>query len=405
MLLQQEIRNVIDTAYTITLYVSAICMTIVLLWKLMVVWFRYMLQQLPNQYFTESQINNHSSKKYNVEKHRVNTEDGHELIVQHIVLRNGTTDNSKRPVVFMQHGLLETSGIFVLSDFSLAFLMAEAGYDVWLGNNRTSHYGQEKFSKSEDFSFSIDDLIKYDFPAMVDYIIENTQCERINFVGQSQGAGQCFGALSSQPSLKNKFDKCVLLSPAIFLKKMPDQWFLQFLMKIPATWFGDAEFLPAIVVFSRIMPWQLTAIAGKYIMKLMGFIDKDIGGDSLYHRSTWFANIPTGCTSVNNVLHWLELLRHGGCIRRFSSEKSCYKVDHMLSEWQQQQPDRKIHIFLGQNDCVVDVYQTTESFAKYSDFCSVHVYEGYGHTDFIWSAKEHVEPIYHQILSLMKHCK
>jgi hypothetical protein len=46
--------------------------------------------------------------------------------------------NSGRPPVLFQHGLMECSEVWVVGTAanSLAFAAAEAGFDVWLGNNR-----------------------------------------------------------------------------------------------------------------------------------------------------------------------------------------------------------------------------------------------------------------------------
>jgi len=46
--------------------------------------------------------------------------------------------NAGRPPVLFQHGLMECSEVWVVGtpSSSLAFAAADAGYDVWLGNNR-----------------------------------------------------------------------------------------------------------------------------------------------------------------------------------------------------------------------------------------------------------------------------
>jgi lysosomal acid lipase/cholesteryl ester hydrolase len=388
------------------------------LWRFICLCCKYLQRRLKNQFFTESQIKNHFSKAFHVEQHRVRTDDGIELIMQRIVKKSCSPSGPKeqdeetspppsplltrKHVVFMQHGLLETSGIFVLGTYSIAFQLAELGFDVWLGNNRTNHYGQSAFCKSEHFQFTLDELIKYDFPAMIDYVIQHTQCQKLSFVGQSQGAGQCFAAMYMKPSLRDRFHTCVLLSPAIFLQKMPTQWLIWLLMKIPGHWFGNEEFIPLISLFQRYMPKILVAHFGGLMMKAMGFIEKPaFTGSSSDDVYKVFANIPSGCTSVNNLLHWFNMMRDGGCIRPYNpNPKEVYRIEDMLKEWRDLGPSTRIHVFLGTKDCVVDVHRTKKCFEQFADFCSVYIYEGYGHTDFIWGHEEVVAPVNKKIKEL-----
>ena len=59
-------------------------------------------------------------------------------------------------------------------DLAPAFILADAGYDVWLANNRGTRYGQAHLSldpKSKEFwSFDWEQMGLYDIPANIDFI-------------------------------------------------------------------------------------------------------------------------------------------------------------------------------------------------------------------------------------------
>ena len=63
-------------------------------------------------------------------------------------------------------------------------MLANAGYDVWLGNNRGNYYSREHTSlhhdgddeeRKEYWDFSFHEMAEYDIPATLDYILTKTE--------------------------------------------------------------------------------------------------------------------------------------------------------------------------------------------------------------------------------------
>jgi lysosomal acid lipase/cholesteryl ester hydrolase len=82
---------------------------------------------------------------YMHEEHTVITRDGYILLLHRIVSGGGIeaataqSEAPRRPVVFINHGLLTNSELYMaVSDprKCLPLALFNAGYDVWLGNNR-----------------------------------------------------------------------------------------------------------------------------------------------------------------------------------------------------------------------------------------------------------------------------
>ncbi|XP_003506002.1 gastric triacylglycerol lipase isoform X1 [Cricetulus griseus] len=157
---------------------------------------------------------------YPSEEYQVMTGDGYILGVFRIPHGKTHSENSgKRPVVFLQHGWLTSATNWMenLSNNSLPFILADAGYDVWLGNSRGNPWSRRNLYYSpnsvEFWAFSFDEMAKYDLPATIDFIVQKTGQEKLHYVGHSQGTTIGFIAFSTNPTLANRIKTFYALAP------------------------------------------------------------------------------------------------------------------------------------------------------------------------------------------------
>ena len=83
---------------------------------------------------------------------------------------------------------------------TLPFIIADLGYDVWLGNNRGVHEysSHETLSEAdrEYWEFSFVEMGLYDVTAQINFIFEETGLSKITYMGFSRGNQQMFYALA-----------------------------------------------------------------------------------------------------------------------------------------------------------------------------------------------------------------
>eukprot|EP00742_Colponemidia_sp_Colp-10_P001768 GILJ01001891.1.p1 GENE.GILJ01001891.1~~GILJ01001891.1.p1 ORF type:complete len:434 (-),score=52.61 GILJ01001891.1:134-1435(-) len=159
-----------------------------------------------------------TSKGFPFEGHETLTEDGFVLGLHRIPGSRAGAVASKGVVLF-QHGLLASSEEFVMNTLerSPALVLADAGYDVWMGNNRGNPYSTKHTHKSRlsaaYWDFSYDEMGLYDVPATINYILDNTGAKTLTYIGHSEGTSQMFAALSLHPNLSNKINLFIAITP------------------------------------------------------------------------------------------------------------------------------------------------------------------------------------------------
>ncbi|KAL3035405.1 hypothetical protein AAZX31_02G250700 [Glycine max] len=153
------------------------------------------------------------------EEHLVTTQDGYILNLARIRIRE-----SRGPPVLLQHGLFMDGITWLLlpSNQSLAFLLVDNGFDVWVANTRGTKFSRQHTSlpsnSSDYWNWSWDELVAHDLPATFKYVHDLTG-QKMHYVGHSQGTLIALAALS-QDQLLNMLRSAALLSPIAYVGQL-----------------------------------------------------------------------------------------------------------------------------------------------------------------------------------------
>ncbi|XP_028968487.1 lysosomal acid lipase/cholesteryl ester hydrolase [Galendromus occidentalis] len=133
-----------------------------------------------------------------------------------------TEDKYILGVVYISTPLFLDSDAFV-ADFannSLAFLLADNGFDVWIGNIRGTKYSRAMVGKPDPsasdtsfFDYTFIDAGLKDIPAGIEYALAKTGRLRLFYVGHSQATAGLFALLSYRPEFNEKIIAMAALCP------------------------------------------------------------------------------------------------------------------------------------------------------------------------------------------------
>ncbi|CAH1963571.1 unnamed protein product [Acanthoscelides obtectus] len=164
---------------------------------------------------------------YPVEEHKVITADGYILTMYRIPNYHTATKYTKYHPVYLQHGLVATCATFIgLGRDSIAFMLADAGYDVWLGNYRGNEYSEGHINLTvydqEYWDHGMDEVALLDLPAMFETILSNSaKGSKVIFIGHSLGTAVSLMYSAERPEeARRNVKMLVLLCPAYTLAHM-----------------------------------------------------------------------------------------------------------------------------------------------------------------------------------------
>ncbi|GMR39435.1 hypothetical protein PMAYCL1PPCAC_09630, partial [Pristionchus mayeri] len=215
-----------------------------------------------------------------------------------------------RPVL-LQHGLLSSSFDFISPQTynALSYSLADAGYDVWLGNSRGNIYSDKHtmYSKSDPrfWNFTWDDMAMHDFPAIIDYILRVSNRRRLYVVGHSQGALTFIASSSMHPQLQWKVKHFFALAPALSSLYARSSFLSDMSETMTADTFDESIYYGSL--FREICgSTELRDLCYALFEEFSGPI-RQVDWSQLPLVTSHFP----GGTSNKNLKHWLQQMRSG----------------------------------------------------------------------------------------------
>ncbi|KAJ6645640.1 Lipase 3, partial [Pseudolycoriella hygida] len=168
---------------------------------------------------------------YDCEIHRIKTSDGYILEIHRIRGGPVSPPNEGKRVVFLEHGLTDSSATWVLMGVGkgLGYILSDLGYDVWMANARGNRYSRKHTKYNPDggradrrhfFNFTWHEIGIIDLPATIDYITQVTGEKRMHYVGHSQGTTSFFIMCSERREYNERIISAHMFAPVAFMSRL-----------------------------------------------------------------------------------------------------------------------------------------------------------------------------------------
>ncbi|XP_053214127.1 uncharacterized protein LOC128397424 [Panonychus citri] len=190
------------------------------------------------------------SRNYICDEHFITLTDDYIISIQHIInpvlIKNAV--KTIKPLI-LAHGFFGGATNFLINSArgfaddwtrkdvkvnfyedgrNLAYLLANLAYDVWVVNFRGSRYSKKHVylnpndPASKYWRFSYQQVISYDAPETIDYVLNKTGYEKLAWIGHSMGNQVIFGLLAEQPGYSEKLSPFIALAPVAFASDITD---------------------------------------------------------------------------------------------------------------------------------------------------------------------------------------
>nr|XP_023020414.1 lipase 3-like [Leptinotarsa decemlineata] len=288
---------------------------------------------------------------------------------------------------------------FVYFHFVLGFLLADKGYDVWLGNARGNVYSKGHISipvtDSNFWNFSFNEMGTKDLPAAMYYISNSTNKPgEIIYVGHSMGTTMFFVFASLKQQAAKNVKIMVGLAPVAYVSRMKSP------IRYLAPFSNDFEWLTKYLGIDQFLP-------NNKILKLLSFqceifkIDKSICENIIFaicgfDKDGFNQDIlpvvlnkdPAG-TSTKTVIHYAQEIKNNGNFQQFD-----YGEEGNIIQYGSKNPPtynitsirRPIYLMYSMNDWLADEVDVLRLASKIKNLVGAYKIKrnSFNHVDFVF---------------------
>ena len=340
---------------------------------------------------------------YPVEQHEILTDDGFKLNIFRIQAKGSRMKPGLHPVL-IQHGLDDSALTWLINSEqkSIPFILANQGYDVWLGNNRGNKFSREhiKYTQSQTafWDFSFQDMGQFDVPSTINIIRQESGASKITIIGHSQGTSQMFAALSD-PVVRHKVapfvDTFHAFAPVVYLSSTElmtfklAKWF-SWALNLASSLFHLTHFKLGKCDFdeSTIAKFQKECS----ISKCDYFKDTDPHPETVnYEAYGWETNTHPAGISMKCIVHYAQFINQDKIKPAFRKFDYGSKAKNMEKYGQADAPmfplediTNRVVLYLGDSDTVADFADSSSIAAKLTNAqVEVKTMRNWGHMSFV----------------------
>ncbi|BFG41948.1 hypothetical protein CerSpe_282210 [Prunus speciosa] len=332
---------------------------------------------------------------YSCSEHKIQTKDGYLLGLQRVSSQSGDLRTQLGPPVLLQHGLFMAGDAWFLNspEESMGFVLADQGFDVWVGNVRGTRWSHGHVSLSEDdknfWDWSWQELAEYDLAELIHHIYSITN-SKVFIVGHSQGTIMSLAALT-QPDIAEMVEAAALFCPISYLGHIT----AKFVLRMVNMHLDQMILAMGIHELNFRSDWGvnlLDSICDGHV-DCNDLLTSITGKNCCFNNSRvdFYLDYEPHPTSTKNLHHLFQMIRKG------TFSKYNYGILKNLKLYGQLKPPsfdlglipKSLPLLMayGGNDDLADVEDFHHTLKELQSTPELVYLENYGHIDFIVSIK------------------